>query len=79
MFKCNDCGHEFVEPYQLKERDMIETDAGIRWLTVYIGECCPKCGREGFEETRDESNHVAEPNKIVGVGLQQAAATANDR
>lgn len=79
MFKCDECDYTFDKPEKIADKEYADYGIGGMWITVYTGECCPNCGSEEFEVMKDEDDCVAEPSEVLGVGLQQAAATADDR
>ena len=79
MFKCIECDHHFDEPGRIEEMEYADYGIGGQWLPAYVTNVCPNCGSEDYEEVSDEDDCVAEPSEVLGVGLQQAAATADDR
>ena len=77
-FKYDECDHHFEEPEEIEEMEYADYGIGGQWLPAYVTAVCPNCGSEDFEEVRDEDDDVTEQDETLGVGLQQAAATAND-
>jgi DNA-directed RNA polymerase subunit RPC12/RpoP len=78
MFKCNDCSRQFEDPEYIREREMIDYGIGRSWVTLFEGNVCPYCESHDIEEFYEDDD-TTEPDEVVGVGLQQAEATADDR
>lgn len=51
MYRCSECGMGFGEPDVLRRRENLDGERGVETQTIL---CCPFCGAEGIEVTKDE-------------------------
>lgn len=53
MYKCENCGALFTEPFSCIERENLDGENGIYYAQR---ETCPYCGEEWFTETNEAEN-----------------------
>ena len=51
MYRCEWCGLTFNEPDVLRRRENLDGERGVETQTIL---CCPFCGAEDIEVTKDE-------------------------
>lgn len=51
MYRCDNCGAEFDEPELYRYRENLDGENGVETQTIL---CCPFCGAEDIEVTKDE-------------------------
>lgn len=51
MYRCGWCGLTFDEPDVLRRRENLDSERGVETQTIL---CCPFCGAEDIEVTKDE-------------------------
>lgn len=53
MYRCEWCGLAFDEPDVLRRRENLDGERGVETQTIL---CCPFCGAEDIEVTKDEDS-----------------------
>lgn len=51
MMHCESCGVDFEHPAIYRERENLDGERGVETQTIL---CCPFCGAEDIEVTKDE-------------------------
>lgn len=51
MMHCDSCGADFEHPAIYRERENLDGERGVETQTIL---CCPFCGAEDIEVTKDE-------------------------